>query len=142
MAYIASEEPRKITGFQRFQKFLGTCPATWKIKLNSPKCDSTIKWFCCIQWTRKRTRSDLIPSVYSVTVLHMGKKENNSSHTQSKSMLFFLDALLCLPELVLNTAVIQMSQLPQASWALWKLQTNALELQVFVDNPANFWLTI
>lgn len=44
---------------------------------------------------RKRTSSDLIPLIYSGTVLHMGKKENHSNHIESKSSFSFLDALLC-----------------------------------------------
>lgn len=48
---------------------------------------------------------------------------------------------LCLSGIVLNTAVVEMSQLPQAAWALWQLQASAVA-QVFVCNTANFCLTI
>lgn len=49
---------------------------------------------------------------------------------------------LCLSEMVLNTAMVEMSQLPQAAWLLWQLRASAIALQVFVCSTANFWFTI
>lgn len=46
---------------------------------------------------------------------------------------------LCLSEMVLNAAMVEMSQLPQAAWALWQLRASAVALQVFVCNTANLW---
>lgn len=44
---------------------------------------------------------------------------------------------LCLSGMVLNTARVEMPQLPQAAWPLWQLQASAVALQVFVCNTAN-----
>lgn len=76
-----------------------------------------------------------------------GKKKTTLTIFQVKILFFSFFfpgcplVFLCLSE-TLNTAMVEMSQLPQAARALWQLQTSAVALQVFACNTSNFWLTI